>query len=248
MPLTRRQVLLALAALPACTKKEAPDGGAAASSASAPSWPRTTKHAGVEMIELFPSGADEASPLVVAIHGMGDRPEHWVEAWRHFPARAQIVLPRAFTPYAGGFSWFPYAPDRSEDELGVVLGDAEARLWPAILEVAAGRRAIATGFSQGGMLSFTIAARHADVVTHAFPVSGACPPALRPKGKAAPLFAFHGTADPIVAIARARDAVAGFRAAGNQAELKEYPGVGHTVSPEMRADWYAALQKAITAA
>lgn len=245
MTLSRRQILLALAALPACKTgaEQQP-----APTATKPVWPRTTTHAGVEMIELFPNDADEKSPLVVVIHGMGDRPQHWVEGWKHFPARAHVVLPRAFTPYGDGYSWFPYAPGRTEDELGVVLGEAETKLWPAILDIAAGRKVIATGFSQGGMLSFTIAARHADVVTHAFPISGACPAALRPKNNtAAPLVAFHGTADNMVGIQRARDAVAGFKATGNQAELKEYPGIGHTISPEMRADWYAALEQAIKA-
>ncbi len=245
--LRRRQILLALATLPACTKHEQPAPQPDRPSTK-PSWPRTTTHAGVEMIELFPNDADETSPFVVVIHGMGDRPQPWVEGWKHFPGRAHVVLPRAFTPYSGGFSWFDYEPNMTEEKLGVVLGEAETKLWPAILEVAAGREVIATGFSQGGMLSFTIAARHADRVTHAFPISGACPTSLRPTGKAAPVLALHGTADTMVNIQRARDAVAAFRAAGNQAELKEYPGVGHTITQEMRADWYAALQKAITAA
>lgn len=245
MTLSRRQILLALAAVPACKTGGEQQQTPPPAPAPKPAWPRTTTHAGVEMIELFPNDADEKSPFLVVIHGMGDRPQHWVEGWRHFPGRAHVVLPRAFMPYGDGYSWFEYEPGRTEEKLGVVLGEAETKLWPAIVEAAAGRKIIVTGFSQGGMLSFTIASRHADVVTHAFPISGACPAALRPPGKAAPLLAFHGTADQMVDIQRARDAVAGFKATGNQAELIEYPGVGHTITPQMRADWYAALQKVL---
>ena len=94
-----------------------------------------------------------------------------------------------------------------------------------------------------------MASRHADKVSRAIPVSGACPGPLLPKGKAkaAPVLALHGTTDKVLEIKWDRETVAAFKAAGNDAELKEYEGVGHTITAQMRADWWEALVKAIKA-
>src|SRR5262245_7392115 len=105
-----------------------------------PTWPRKTTYEGIEMIELFPGDADERSPLIVAIHGMGDRPEHWVEDWRRFPAKVHIALPRAFDPYGPGFSWFQFEDGMTDEQLGAAVGTAEARLWKGIAKLAGDRR------------------------------------------------------------------------------------------------------------
>jgi len=239
--LSRRDVLVtglaaALgASLPACARSKTP------------AWPRRTKYEGVDFIELFPGETDETAPLVVAIHGMGDKPDNWIESWRTFPAKAQIVLPRAFTKYGDGWSWFEFKDGMTDAEFGAEVGGAEDKLWKAIAKLAGPRRLIVTGFSQGGILSFAMAARHSDKIAHAFPVSGSCPGPLLPKDKAraAPIVAFHGTSDNVLAFKWGQAAVDAFKAQGNEASLKAYPGVGHTITPEMRADLWAELQKAL---
>lgn len=244
--LSRREVLRAVAALPlfpcaalhACSR-----GGAAAT----PPWPRRAVYDGVEVIELFPGGAVEASPLLIAIHGRGDRPDNWVNDWSKFPARVRIVLPRAFDVSGDGFSWFPLRDGMTDEQLGAAVGEAEARLWKCLAKLAAGRRMLVTGFSQGGILSFAIAARHPDQVAKAFPVAGSCPGPLLPKDKAraAPLVAFHGTADAVLDVRWGRGAVNAFREQGNDATIREYPGVGHAMTPAMRADLWAEIDRAL---
>jgi len=211
----------------------------------APSWPRRTKYEGVDFIELFPNGADETSPLIVSIHGLGDKPDNWIDSWTAFPGRAQVVLPRAFTKYGEGWSWFEFRDGATDEEFGAEVGGAEAKLWKAVAALAGKRKLIVTGFSQGGILSFAMASRHADQIAWAFPVSGSCPGPLLPKNKAhaAPLVAFHGTSDPVLAFKWGAGAVNAFKEQGNNATLKEYPGVGHTITPEMRADLWAEIQK-----
>lgn len=81
------------------------------------------------------------------IHGLGDRPDHWVDGLKTFPAKAQLVLPRAFTPHGQGFSWFRFEDGMTDEQFGAVVGESEAKLWPALAEIAAGRRMIVTGFS-----------------------------------------------------------------------------------------------------
>jgi phospholipase/carboxylesterase len=228
----------AMALLGGCRQPPAPPVG-----------PRQSTHEGVGFIELFPHGADETAPLVVAIHGRGDRPENWVETWTAFPARAQIALPRAFDPLGDGFSWFPFREGLSEDQWAAGVASAEARLWKAIAHLAGStkRRVVVTGFSQGGILSFAIAARHPDEVVGAFPVAGALPAPLRPKdhGRTAPTVAFHGTADRMIPFAWGRAAVDSFKDQGNVAELHEYAGVGHAMTAQMRSDLWTAIVKSL---
>ncbi len=199
------------------------------------------------MIELFPNDADESSALIVAVHGMGDRPDRWVDDWRRFPEKCQIALPRAFDPYSGGFSWFPLRENMTDEELGAVVSSSEARLWKGIAKLAGKRRVIVTGFSQGGILSFAMAARHPDVVIRAFPIAGSCPGPILPqnKARAAPISAFHGTSDPILDIKWGREAVHAFKEQGNEATIKEYEGVGHTITPQIHDDVWEAIRKTL---
>jgi phospholipase/carboxylesterase len=213
----------------------------------APDSPRKSSHEGIAFLELFAKGADERSPLVVAIHGMGDDPVHFAELWQSFPARAHLVFPRAFDAYGQGWSWFEFREGMTDEQFGAAVGAAEARLWKGIAKLAEGRKILVTGFSQGGILSFAIASRHPDVVLRAFPVSGSCPGPLLPqnKARAAPIVAFQGTADDVLDVKWGREAVHAFAEQGNQAELREYEGVGHTLTPQMRADLWAEIQKSL---
>ena len=215
--------------------------------AKSPSWPRRATYEGVDFIELFPRDADETAPLIVAIHGMGDAPGNWIDAWKTFPEKAQIALPRAFTRYGEGFSWFELHQGSTDEELGAEVGGSEEKLWRGIAKLAGARKVIVTGFSQGGMLTFAIASRHADKVVYAFPMAGSCPGPLLPRNnaRAAPLVAFHGTADDVLAFKWGKGAVEAFKAQGNQASMKEYPGVGHRLTPQMRADLWAEIQRVL---
>ena len=246
--LSRRHVLQGLSALglglatPGC-KRSAP-------SPQAPLvWPRTRTVEGIEMIELFPHDATETAPLIVAIHGRGDRPDRWVDDWKQFPAKAQIVLPRAFDKTGDGYSWFEFVDGMTDAQFGAAVGAAESRLWNGVLKVAGTRRVIVTGFSQGGILSFAMASRHPDVVSHAFPCSGSCPGPLLPqnKARAAPILAFHGTEDDVLQIRWAREAVHAFVEQGDEAVLKEYPGLGHHMNAAMHEDLWNAIVKALPA-
>jgi phospholipase/carboxylesterase len=211
-------------------------------------WPRTTVHEGVSFIELFPQGADETSPVVVAVHGRGDRPERWVDTWRNFPGKARIALPRAPDPMGDGFTWFPSTHEMTDEQLGAAVGAAEEKLWRGVAKVANGRRLIVTGFSQGGILSFAMASRHPDAIAHAFPIAGACPGPILPKNesRAAPITAFHGTDDDVLQLRWAREAVKVFADQGNRAELREYPGVRHAIPNRMREDVWAAIVSALS--
>jgi phospholipase/carboxylesterase len=191
--------------------------------------------------------------MVVAIHGLGDRPESFAAAVGTIGVPARIILPRGLDAYEGGWSWFPFTSrGRDMDELARGIGGAADRLAAALAELQRTRPTrglpIVTGFSQGGMLTYALAVRHPDVVGAAFPLSGMLPPPLWPTAKGAGRYpnivAYHGDADRLVPVFAARETVARLKELGFTAELRESPGVGHTVPPEVRRELGALIEAA----
>jgi phospholipase/carboxylesterase len=249
----RAALLLAALLLTAC-ERSAPEPAPPPAATAAPAASGPPEAAGVRYLERLTGGAsaDEPLPLVVAMHGLGDRPEAFAPVYTSLPARARLIVPYG-EPWNEGFSWFP--PGSLDDPARLADGTARAAdRVAAMIEVLSRTRptrgkAIVTGFSQGGMLSFTLAVRHPELVAAAFPVGGLLAPALVPAswpmGKVAPpLLAFHGEADERVPIARARASVEALRALGLDARLSSYPGVGHAIPPALRADLLRAIAAA----
>ncbi|MBI2378214.1 MAG: dienelactone hydrolase family protein [Deltaproteobacteria bacterium] len=202
----------------------------------------------LDYVERVTGNGDPAAklPMVVAIHGLGDRPESFAALFEGFPAPVRVILPRAPLPWSGGFAWFPYRmKDRDEGELSRGIdgaADSVARLIRTLARPTMGKP-IVTGFSQGGMISFGIAARHPEVVSLALPIGGLLPTPSFPAAGArtVPIRAFHGEADPRVPLEQARRTIQAFRNAGYSAVLLEYPATGHTISADMHVDWARAL-------
>lgn len=206
----------------------------------------------VRFITRITGGARESDtlPLVVAIHGLGATPEGLAGLYEGLAAPARLVLPYGLDRYSSGYAWF--APSAEAIEPG--SRHAADRL-AAMIEQLSKRfptrgKAIVTGFSQGGILSWALAARRPDLVRAAFPVSGIAVlrlfPATWPEGQGKPVIhAFHGTADARLGIEADRVSVARARQLGLPAELSEYPDVGHTVTPEMRRDLLRAIGEAV---
>ena len=211
--------------------------------------------AGVRYLERITGGAaaDDALPLVIGIHGYGDRPESYSGIFEGFSAKARLIFPCG-EPEGEGFSWFAVTQRINPDAIAAGTERAAHRLAAMIAALSASRptvgRPIVTGFSQGGMLSYALAVLHPESVGEAFPVGGLLTPPHWPStwavGKAqARIEAFHGDADPRVPIAVDRQGAARLRAVGFSVELHEYPGVAHTITPEMRRDLLAAIGSAV---
>ncbi len=198
--------------------------------------------------------ADQTLPMIVAIHGLGDRPEQFATLLSALPVPARLIVPQGIDPYHGGFSWFPIrVRDLDPERLAGGLKRAASRLAELLAEL--GRRhptkgrPVVTGFSQGGMLSFVLAVEHPQAIAAAIPLAGWLPPPLWPSAvprAAPPIMALHGDADRLLEIEPTRAAVGQLRQLGFQVELREYPGVGHTVSPAMRRELYRQLAAHVT--
>ncbi|MCA9699795.1 MAG: prolyl oligopeptidase family serine peptidase, partial [Myxococcales bacterium] len=214
---------------------------------------------GVHYLEILTGGAEagDTLPMIIAIHGLGDSPQGFVDLFAGFDRPARVILPRALDPHEPGWSWFPIrARDPDVETLSAGIAKAADTLAPAIAALAEQRptrgKPIITGFSQGGMLSFTLATHDGELFSAAFPVGGWLPPPLMPQAdlgtppeQAPPLIAFHGTTDKAVAYEPTKQVVDELSAAGYRAELRTYEGVGHAITPQMRADLFTAIAAAI---
>ncbi len=218
---------------------------------AAPTPPSADAPAPLEYVERVTAGGrpEDTLPLVIAVHGLGDRPERFVRLLEELPFAARVVAPRGPTPRGRGHAWFPVAklppvPDDPAREAGIresAAKLAELARWLAAHRPTRGKPVI-TGFSQGGILSFAVAAHHPDAVAAALPVAGALPASLRPaRAPSVPVRAFHGEADDVIPFAAGDETVKALRAAGADVTLRAYPGVRHAIPPAMRADLYAAL-------
>lgn len=269
------RLLLALAlALLACEPPVQPASASPAAPAPAPASPppvapkpppapaptpaaaTAPSAAGVEYVEVLTGGAvaTDSLPMIVAIHGLGDRPDNFADLLTDLPFAARVILPRGLDPTEGaGWSWFPIRA-RSGDLQGLSRGIAAAgdRVAAHVRELVASKptrgKPIVTGFSQGGMLSFYLAVTAPDLFAAAIPVGGWLPPPLMPgpaPAVAPPIVALHGEADTAVKFAPTRVAVERLRELGWSATLKSWPEVGHAIPPPIRRELFHQLQRAL---
>jgi phospholipase/carboxylesterase len=253
----RPLAVLALALAPLGCGRDAPPEPAPEVPATGAEPARATgtpEAAGVPYMERITGGAaaGDVLPLVVAVHGLGDRPESFVSLFASLRARARLVVPYG-EPWRDGYAWFPAGslddPQKLAEGTSRAAGRLAAMMAVLVRERPTSGKPIVTGFSQGGMLAFTLAVQHPEAVSAAFPVGGLLAPPLFPDawppGKEQPVIvAFHGADDDRVPVGGARRTVQRLREIGLPAELHEYPGVRHTVSDAEREE----LMRAITAA
>jgi phospholipase/carboxylesterase len=265
--ISMRAVLLAVMLAPACGK-QAPQPTAVgtkpqrealpAAPEPEPEAPPLPVAGELAYLEVMLGGAqpEEAVPMIVAIHGLGDEPQNFAGLFDGFPEPARLILPRAPDPFAdGGWSWFPIrASDRDVDSLsrGIEAGADKIARSIAVLhkERPTVGTPIVTGFSQGGMLSFALAVHHPDLVSVAVPVGGWLPPPLWPAGKGTntpypKIVALHGTADTAVYFDMTKEAVDHLATLGFDVALNPYEDIPHVLTPEIRHDLSRTVADAV---
>jgi phospholipase/carboxylesterase len=201
--------------------------------------------AGLRYLEAISGGAssDERLPMIVFIHGLGDRARlSWLEYIAR-DVRARVIVPQATTPSDDGFAWFSVRARDGKPRLLAKQIHARADQLSAALALLRARRPtlglpIVVGFSQGGMLSYALAVREPAALRLAIPISGMLPeplwPRRRPQRAAVPIRALHGDADRTVVFAATQALVARLRRLHFDATLSVFPEVGHQITPAMR--------------
>ena len=210
-------------------------------------------------VEIVTGGAppDAELPLVIALHGRGDTPDGFAALFTGWDVRARIVIPRPPHAWSGGHAWTPHdhlardkAPAIASDLIG--LSDRVVATADAVRRARRTRGAgVVMGFSQGGMMAWTIAIRHPRAFTAAFPVAGFLFAEVLARQSIAgvrlpPIVAFHGTADQVVPLADDRRGVRLLEQKGGRADLRIYDGVAHEIPPTLRADLFKEMAAALT--
>ncbi len=158
-------------------------------------------------------------PLIVFLHGSGERGSDLAQVKAHGLPRlidaglappAIVVSPQCEADQ----EWDPHALHALLLALRRSL-----RIDPA--------RVTATGLSMGGGGCWNWAMTWPEDLAGIAPVCGYGNDERIARMRAVPVRAYHGADDTVVPLAAQRDLVAALRAAGGEAELTVYPGVGH---------------------
>ena len=208
----------------------------------------------LEVIAGRPVHPDDPLPLVVILHGRGNRPripQGPLDASLPF----RMFIPQAPDPLGDGFTWLAVPTNDPNKELFTrSLSGRADQLAPAIEAFRLMRptlgKPILVGFSQGGIMTFALATRFPHHFAAAFPMAGWLPPELYPervKGRPFPyIFAQHGGADTVVPTEKGRQTVSALRARGLKVDYREFAGVGHVVSPQMSDDVRRAVRRILS--
>jgi predicted peptidase len=187
-----------------------------------------------------PAGAatDAKKPLVVFLHGMGDRGTDNVrqtdaigDLVRHTRsgANASYVL----APQINADMWF--------QSFGGTPTEATALSLKAVREVIATQnvdagRVYVTGVSMGGMGAWDIVARDPGLFAAAVPIAGGGDVKTAGHIKDVPVWAFHGGADTVVPVSATRDMVDALKDAGGDVRYTEVQGGDHVIWDDVYAD------------
>ncbi|MCA9615240.1 MAG: hypothetical protein KC586_20935, partial [Myxococcales bacterium] len=161
---------------------------------------------------------------------------------------------RAPKPLGNGFTWLPLSvTENRADVMADTLrrrADQLAQVLIHFRNVRVSRgKPIVTGFSQGAMLTYTLAILHPELLDSALPIAGWLPPSLIPSEVPAirrvPIRSIHGDADPVVRIGPTRELIAHLRGLGFEIEWVEERGTQHVVSETMNVIFERWLEEAL---
>lgn len=193
-------------------------------------------------------------PLVIMLHGRGDRPHVPGGPFGRVPTPMRVIVPRGPLALGSGYAWARHSVTQTAHHADIAndLVGISRRLTRLIRHVRRTRptrgSTIATGFSQGAMVAWTMALRYPDVVGLALPLAGWVPPGARPDPIApgGPVIrSMHGDEDPIVRIEPTQELVAMLRRVPLDVELVVEEGVAHEVTREMNARFETWLEEAL---
>ncbi|MFO0660596.1 MAG: alpha/beta fold hydrolase [Polyangiaceae bacterium] len=216
-------------------------------------------------IEITTGQADASQPLplVVGLHGFGDRPDNFIHVVKRLSVPARVVALRAPTKRDDGFSWFePVAKlsDRDGDAFATDISWAVSLVASTVEQLAKTKptvgKPIVFGFSQGGMLSWAMAVAYPERVAAVLPIAGMLPRPLYPPpappnspvpmSSLPPVFAFHGEADERVPFSQGARTARALESAGYPLKMQSFPNVQHTIPEHVRDALLESLKQVIS--
>ena len=209
----------------------------------------------LEAIELETAPAPRAS--IIILHGLGADGNDFVPVAHELDLGAvgpvRFVFPHAPTrpvTINGGYvmpAWYDIlgldSHQQREDEAGLRASQAlvETLIAKEKARGVTARRIVLAGFSQGCAMTMMTGLRHAERLAGLVGLSGYLPLAAKAEAERhaanrdVPIFLAHGTGDPVIPIARARQSRDALVAMGHAVEWHEY-AMPHSVCAAEIAD------------
>jgi len=177
-----------------------------------------------------PDGAapDGGWPLVLFLHGAGERGENLDQVKVHGPPK-QAVAARAF-PFILVAPQCPEGRWWDSEELIRLLDHLEKT------QSVDADRIYVTGLSMGGFGSWNLAVAQPRRFAALAPICGGGDPSKASAIAHIPAWVFHGERDPVVPADRSREMVEALKAAGGSPKYTEYPDVQHNAWDPAYAD------------
>jgi predicted peptidase len=184
--------------------------------------------------------AGETYPLVLFLHGAGERGDdpakvriHFPELWAKADHREKFACFLIVPQCREGEQWVnaPWTDVKSTPmgkEPSAMLDMANEVLDKSLKEFPVDKsRVYLTGLSMGGYGSWELAMRRPEVFAALAPICGGGDEAQAAKLKDIPIWTAHGDADTVVPVERSRRMVQAVKDAGGRVHYEEYPKVGH---------------------
>jgi phospholipase/carboxylesterase len=213
--------------------------------------------AGLEYFLVEPAHVSPEAelPMIVFLHGRGDRPHVPDSSIYGLETPVRLILPRGPERFRSGYAWMPVsARDGESPALLTSLEQRVQMLSQALVEWRrlhpTRGRPIVAGFSQGGILAMTLALREPYAVSRAIPIAAWVPPRLVPEARdpyapRAPVTVLHGGSDPLIDPRRTEALVRRLQELGYPVTFEEFPGIRHRMSLGMHRRYRALIRQAI---
>jgi phospholipase/carboxylesterase len=202
----------------------------------------------------FPAG-EGPFPTILALHGWGASAHDLLALAPYLHGGQALVLcpqgPFGFEvgPGLPGYGWFPLG-DRGLDPVEFRKGAAALHAFvddALVRYPVEPRKVVVLGFSQGGVMAYDLALREPGRFAGLAALSAWLPKPLSdsipvlPEHAGFPVLVQHGTADEMIAVARARESRDLLAARGLGLTYREYE-MGHEIRPEALRDLVGWLE------
>lgn len=195
-----------------------------------------------------PTVASTKPPVLILLHGVGSNEKDLFSFADRIPGEYMVISARApITLGPSSYGWYQvdfstgkpvYDPEQAERSRNTLIAFIEGLGRKHTFDP---QRVYLCGFSQGAILSYSVALTRPDLVHGIAAMSGRLLEEVKPKVQRTPdlkklsILITHGTEDGTLPVQGARDADAYLRTLGLSPTLKTY-SAGHTVNAAMLAD------------
>jgi len=197
-------------------------------------------------IVKYTGGSNESDhiPMLVALHGNGDSAENfYLTALDKINTPARIILLKGPLSFGGGDAW-PWKTNELQ-----LYGQAVSEVTGLLANKYATKgKPVLMGFSGGGMMAYYQAAKHGDVYSFIFSVSGSLTKEHLGEGGSrvgAKVFGYHGKSDRVVPFSKGLQAIDLLKANNVKVKFKEFDGGHLGLFTTMKTEISSAIENAL---